>query len=98
MVTWATGIIKRLSGWVCFFSSVFRCSLNTLLGVSFLRKMKMAVEEKADHVEAHELLTPTVPPEAIVEWTKAVEDWEADAKAKNPYEVRVSRAYIGLQL
>jgi hypothetical protein len=39
-----------------------------------------------------------VPPEAIVEWTKAVEDWEADPKAKNPYEVRVSCAYLGLQL
>jgi hypothetical protein len=60
--------------------------------------MKMAVEEKANHVEAHDLLMPTVPPEAVAEWTKAVEDWEADPKAKNPYEVRVSHAYLGLQL
>jgi hypothetical protein len=60
--------------------------------------MKIAVEASADHAEAHELLTPTAPTDAVAEWTKAVEDWEDDPKAKNPYEVRVSRAYLSFQL
>ena len=58
--------------------------------------MKVAVEERAVHEEAHQQLTQVTPPGAIEEWIKAVEEWEKnpdvrDPNAKNPYSFRVSR-------
>jgi len=36
--------------------------------------------------EIYDQMTSTFPPQVIEEWTKAIEKWEDDPKASNPYE------------
>jgi hypothetical protein len=46
--------------------------------------------QRADHANAHELLTATVPPKDVEDWTEMVEAWENDpANNENPFEVQV---------
>jgi Kyakuja-Dileera-Zisupton transposase len=54
-------------------------------GRSLLRKIKVAVVEAAEHKEAHELLTSSMPPEDVEKWTEMVEAWEEDPMKKNPF-------------
>jgi hypothetical protein len=69
----------------------------TRMGVSLLRKLKVAVDESAAHTTAHDLLTITVPPAVRPEWTAAIEAWEEDSTSRpNPYQVQVSGMYLVL--
>ncbi|KAF7970355.1 hypothetical protein HWV62_24332 [Athelia sp. TMB] len=43
---------------------------------TFLRKIKAAVPERADHIEVFEDLSENLPPESVAAWTVAVEAWE----------------------
>lgn len=52
---------------------------------TFLRKIKTAVPDRADHVWAFEELTANLKPESVAEFTVAVEAWEADRKQPNPF-------------
>lgn len=52
---------------------------------TFLRKIKTAVPERADHVWAFEELTANLQPESVAEFTVAVETWEADDTQPNPF-------------
>jgi hypothetical protein len=45
--------------------------------------------EAAEHEEAHELLTHSMPEKAVDEWTKMVEAWERDNRTKNPFMVEI---------
>lgn len=52
---------------------------------AFLRKIKDAVPERAQHVDDFEELTENLPPESVAAWTVAVEAWEADRRQVNPF-------------
>lgn len=52
---------------------------------TFLRKIKAAVPERANHVWAFEDLTANLKPESVAEFTVAVEAWEADRTQPNPF-------------
>jgi hypothetical protein len=60
-----------------------------LSGISLLRKVKIAAVQRADHENAHQLLTNTIPSKDIEDWTVVVESWEKDpVHATNPFEVQ----------
>jgi hypothetical protein len=52
-----------------------------------LRKIKDAVTEKADHAWALVELELVVPPGDVEKWTVAVELWEHDNSATNPFVI-----------
>jgi hypothetical protein len=59
---------------------------NTSLGIFLLRKLKMAVVERADQNDSHRQLSTTVPSAAIDEWTLAITLWEQDpVNNPNPF-------------
>jgi hypothetical protein len=64
--------------------------LISVLGYSLLRKVKVAVVEAAEHKEAHELLTSSMPKEDVCEWTELVEAWESDINNVNPFTRKVT--------
>jgi hypothetical protein len=64
--------------------------LISVLGYSLLRKVKVAVVEAAEHKEAHELLTSSMPEEDVCEWTELVEAWESDINNVNPFMRKVT--------
>jgi hypothetical protein len=59
------------------------------LGASLLRKLKVAVPERNNHVVDYELFSESLPASSVLEWTDAVEAWEKDNSETNPYVATV---------
>ena len=62
--------------------------VNKLPGLSLLRRLKAAVPERNEHVNAFQELTGSLPKESLTEWKASVEAWEQDGTKKNPFEFR----------
>ncbi|RDX41714.1 hypothetical protein OH76DRAFT_1459063 [Lentinus brumalis] len=63
----------------------------TKLAATLLRRIKVAVVERATHVLALQQFTESLPPESVADWTALVVTWEAaPTTARNPYEYRRS--------
>lgn len=66
---------------------------------TLLRRIKVAVVERGNHVTALEEFTKSLPAASIEKWTDMVVAWEASpATAPNPYEFRRAREYWPLYL
>lgn len=62
-----------------------------------MKRLERATTERAAQEEAFEAFTANQMAE-VPEWTKAVEDFEADASKPNPYEMPSSGTYHHLHL
>ena len=54
-------------------------------GTTLLRKLKSADKVKDEHVMDYLEFTDSLPAESILEWTDAIELWEADPSNTNPF-------------
>ena len=54
-------------------------------GTTLLRKLKDADKVKDEHVMDYLEFTDSLPAESVLEWTDAVELWEADPSNTNPF-------------
>lgn len=57
------------------------------LGPTLFSSLVKAIEMRNDHRKAYEDHSKTFDDITISDWTKMVEDWEADQNKPNPYEV-----------
>jgi hypothetical protein len=57
--------------------------------------MKLVIDGHAEHIEAHEQLSSTIPDKSIAQWVKEVETWEENpASVQNPFETKFSCEYL----
>lgn len=59
------------------------------LGITFLRKIKAAVDESGASALHFEQLAHDIPAEFVTRWTEEVELWEKDHRSKNPFDTEV---------
>lgn len=59
--------------------------LKPPLGPTLLRKLKLAVPERNQQLWALEQMEISLPTKSVMEWHKAVELWEEDSSAMNPF-------------
>lgn len=54
-------------------------------GTTLLRKLRNADRVKVEHMVDYLEFTESLPAQSILEWTEAVERWEADNSSINPF-------------
>ena len=59
---------------------------NKLIGQSLLRRIRAAVPERNEHVDAFQELTRSLPKDSVANWKCSVEAWEQGRKKENPFE------------
>lgn len=59
-------------------------------GTSFTRKLQEAIPERNKHKEVFSKLSSSLSSKVVQEWSKMLQDWEADNSKPNPYEVMAS--------
>jgi hypothetical protein len=57
-----------------------------MTGTTLLRRIKAAVPERNEHVNAFQELTASLPNNTVAEWKEAVEAWEHDRTKANPFD------------
>ncbi|KAF8883132.1 hypothetical protein BD779DRAFT_1444238, partial [Infundibulicybe gibba] len=63
---------------------------TTLLGLSLLRKIKVAVKESNDRKFLHNQFESGLPKAAVEQWRCELDAWESDHNAPNPYRQRIN--------
>ena len=62
------------------------------VAAKLLTRVKVAVVERAKHVNAYKEFTASLPPASVAEWKEMVTAWDrAPTTAPNPYEYRRAR-------
>ncbi|KAF8868893.1 hypothetical protein BD779DRAFT_1614751 [Infundibulicybe gibba] len=64
---------------------------TTLMGMSLLRKMKVAVEERNDRRFLHNQFEAGLPQGRMDKWRLELDAWELDHSCRNPYRPRFKR-------
>lgn len=96
MIILPTGITKRLLAWVHFshFKLSGRALNNVFAGPTFLRKIKVAVSDRAIHAYNFEELSGHLSRATVAGWTVEVEAWEKDPTMTNPFVSVVEGTFI----
>jgi hypothetical protein len=61
---------------------------NELTGSSLLCRIKAAIPERNEHINAFQELNGSLPPESVASWKEAIEAWEQSKTKKNPFELQ----------
>jgi len=60
-----------------------------------MKKVQDAVPMRNDHIAALEEFESTMSPDSLVQWRMAVELWEKDSSAPNPFKATRRSTYFG---